>query len=99
MKVLYITLGVLAGLILIGWLGLQIKPAPFPVYNAQTPEFKTIPLPENLPVPVERFYRATYGENIPVIESAIFQGRATVRPIMNIPLPARFIFVHRAGKD
>ena len=99
MKILYIVLLVLAGLFFIGWLGLQIKPAPFPGYKAQTPEFKTIPLPENLPAPVERYYRAVYGENIPVIESAVFQGRATLRPIMNIPLPARFIFVHNAGKD
>ena len=99
MKILYIILIVLAGLIFLGWLGLQFEPAPFPVHDAQTPAFKTIPLPENLPAPVERFYRAAYGENIPVIESAVFQGRATLRPIMNIPLPARFIFVHNAGKD
>jgi hypothetical protein len=99
MKILYIVLMILAGLIFLGWLGLQVKPAMFPPYEAQTPEFKTIPLPENLPAPVERYYKAVYGDNIPVIESAVFQGRATVRPIMNIPLPARFIFVHNAGKD
>jgi hypothetical protein len=99
MKILYIILIILAGLIFIGWLGLKIKPAPFPSYDSQTAELKTIPLPENLPAPVERFFRAAYGENIPVIESAVFQGRATVRPFLNIPLPARFIFVHNAGKD
>jgi hypothetical protein len=99
MKILYIILIILAGLIFIGWLGLQFKPAPFPVYEAQPPEFETFPLPEDLPAPVERFYRTVYGENIPVIKSAVFQGRATVRPFMNIPLPARFIFVHNAGKD
>lgn len=99
MKVLMIVLIVLAGLFFIAWLGLQFKPAPFPRYVAHPPEFTTIPLPENLPAPVERFYRAVYGENIPVIESAVFQGQATLRPIMNIPLPARFIFVHNAGKD
>ena len=68
MKILYITLIILAGLLFIGWLGLQVKPAMFPPYEAQTADFKTIPLPENLPAPVERFYRAVYGENIPVIE-------------------------------
>jgi hypothetical protein len=99
MKILYITLIILAGVIFIGWLGLQFKPASFPVYNAQTPEFKTIPLPDNLPAPVERFYRAAYGENIPLVQSAVFQGHAIVRPFMNIPLPARFIFVHNAGKE
>jgi hypothetical protein len=99
MKILYLILGILAGLMFIGWLGLQFKPARFPVYAAQTSEFKAIPLPENLPAPVERFYRTAYGENIPLIQSAVFQGRATVRPILNIPLPARFIFVHNAGKE
>ena len=87
MKVLYIILIILAGLVFIGWLGLQFKPAPFAPYDAQAPEFKTIPLPENLPAPVERYYRAVYGEDIPVIESVVFQGRATIRPFMNIPLP------------
>jgi hypothetical protein len=99
MKLLYIILLILALLIFVGWLGLQFKPASFPSYEAQTPEFKTIPLPENLPAPVERFYRTVYGENIPVVESAVFQGRAIIRPFMNIPLPARFIFVHKAGRD
>ncbi len=99
MKILIIVLIVLAGLLFIGWLGLQFKPAPFPAYEAQAPQFQTIPLPKDLPAPVERFYRAVYGENIPVIESVVFQGRATVRPFMNIPLPARFVFVHNAGKE
>jgi hypothetical protein len=99
MKILYIVLIILAVVIFIGWLGLQFKPAPFPAYAAQTPEFRTIPLPENLPAPVQRFYRAAYGDSIPVVESAVFQGRATIRPFFNIPLPARFVFVHNAGKE
>ena len=99
MKIIYIILLVLALLVFIGWLGLQVKPAAFAPYEAQTPALKTVPLPENLPAPVERYYRAVYGETIPVIESAIFQGHATIRPIMNIPLPARFVFVHNAGKE
>lgn len=98
MKILYITLFVLAALILIGWLGFQFKPAAFPRYQAQSAEPKTIPLPENLPDPVERFYRTVYGENIPVIETAVFQGRATISPF-GIKMPARFLFVHNAGKD
>ena len=99
MKILYIALFILAFIVFIGWLGLQVKPAMFAPYEAAKMETRTMPVPENLPAPVERFYRAAYGESIPVIETAVFQGRATVRPIMNIPLPARFIFVHNAGKD
>jgi hypothetical protein len=98
MRILYTVLLILAALIFIGWLGLQFKPAPFAGYEAQSPEFKTIPLPNGLPEPVERFYRTVYGENIPVIGSAVFQGRATISPF-GFKLPARFIFVHNAGKD
>jgi hypothetical protein len=99
MKILYTILLILAALIFIGWLGLQFKPSAFPRYEAQTRDTKTIPIPDNLPAPVERFYRSAYGETIPVIESAVIQGHATVRPFMNIPLPARFLFVHNTGKD
>lgn len=99
MKILYIVLFILVLILFIGWLGLQFKPAMFPPYQAQPAAAKIVPLPGSLPAPVERFYRAVYGENIPVIESVVFQGRATIRPFMNIPLPARFIFVHNAGKE
>lgn len=98
MKTIHIILLVLAALILIGWLGFQFKPAAFPRYEAQSAELKTIPLPEDLPAPVERFYRTVYGENIPVIETAVFQGRATISPF-GVKMPARFVFVHNAGKD
>ena len=40
-----------------------------------------------------------YGEEIPVIESVVIQGRGILKPFMNIPIPARFVFVHDAGKD
>jgi len=84
---------------LLGWLGLQIKPQSFPAYPDKPPSLKTIPLPAGLPAPVERFYRIAYGEEIPVIETVVIQGRGTMKPFMNIPIPARFIFVHNAGKD
>lgn len=29
----------------------------------------------------------------------VITGQATIHPVMNIGLPARFIFVHNAGKD
>jgi hypothetical protein len=93
MKILLITIGVLAVLFFLGWLGLQIKPKPFSVYPEKTPELKTIPLPEGLPAPVERFYKTVYGENIPVVETAVFKGRAVISPF-GVKLPARFLFVH-----
>ncbi len=47
---------------------------------------------------MERFYRAIYGDRIPVIESAVISGRAQLR-VFGITFPARFRFTHVAGKD
>ena len=98
MKVVYIILIVIAALIFIGWLGLQIKPKAFAMPSLSTSDVKTIPLPTGLPAPVERFYRAVYGEQIPVIETAVFTGQAAIRPF-GLWFPARFVFVHEAGKN
>jgi hypothetical protein len=57
-------------------------------------------MPDNLPEPVERFYRQVYGDRIPVITSAVISGRATLQLNVNAPkLQARFRFTHRAGYD
>jgi hypothetical protein len=85
-------------LVVMGWLGLNVKPRPFDPYAAQTPELETIPLPDDLPPPVERFYRAVYGDQIPVIESAVISGRAQMR-VFGITFPGRFRFTHVAGQD
>jgi uncharacterized protein DUF6544 len=98
MKILLIIFCILATLLILGWLGLQIKPRPFLAYPEKTPQLKTIPLPEGLPAPVERFYKIVYGENIPVIETTVIKGRASIAPF-GVKLPARFLFVHNAGKD
>src|ERR1044071_279728 len=98
MKTLPIIISVLAALIFLGWLGLQIKPKPFSAHPKKTPELKTIPLPAELPTPVERFYKTVYGDEIPVIETAVIKGRANISPF-GVKLPARFLFVHNAGKD
>ena len=95
---MHIVLIVLFALALILWLGLQIQPAPFSAPELPTVETKTIPLPEGLPAPVERYYRAVYGEQIPVIETVVIVGRGRIRPF-GIWLPARFVMVHNAGRD
>lgn len=95
----YVLLGMIA-LIMLGWLGLSIQPAPFPSFKAATPTLKTIPLPQNLPAPVERFYRRVYGDQVPLITSVVISGRATIRPIPGGPtFPARFRFIHEVGKN
>ncbi len=98
MKIVLIIAGILAFLFLIGWLGLQVKPVPFQPHSEQTPLLETVPLPAGLPAPVERYYRRVYGEEIPVITSVVIKGRANISPF-GVVLPARFLFVHNAGKD
>jgi hypothetical protein len=97
-KVIGIVLSVVAVLLVLGWLAVQIKPSPFPTFAQRTPPLETVPLPKGLPAPVERFYRQLYGENVPVIRSAVITGRATVRPVGPITFPARFRFTHSAGQ-
>lgn len=100
MTFLYILAGVVIILALFIWLGLKIRPAPFPQFTAKIKDLEWIPLPDGLPAPVERFYRRIYGESIPVIQSAVITGRGTMRPNMKLPaFPARFRFSHIAGQD
>ena len=98
MKVIITLVCVVVALLLLGWLGLQIKPVAFPTFRQQSRELETVPLPEGLPAPVERFYRQLYGEQIPVIESAVISGRGHLR-IKGIVFPARFRFTHDSGQD
>lgn len=102
MKILLILIGVVIGVVIVGWLGLQIPPASFPAYpqpaTDPAPALKTVPLPAGLPAPVERFYRQVYGEKIPVIESAVITGTITMR-LKGIPMQGRFRFTHEAGRN
>lgn len=82
-----------------GWVGLQIQPSPFPTYARQTPPLRTVPLPAGLPAPVDRFFRQLYGDSVPVIETAVLSGRATLRPFGPMAFPSRFRFTHIAGQD
>src|SRR5687767_8815407 len=91
--------GILLALIGLGWVGLQTQPAPFPAVPRPPAPPETIPLPAGLPPPVERFYRQVYGEQVPVIKTAVISGRGTMRPVGGITLPARFRFTHVAGRS
>lgn len=91
---------VLAALVFLGWLGLQVQPAPFPEFAQATPaSIETTGLPSGLPAPVERFYRTIYGDRVPVYTSAVLTGRATIKPVAGIAMPARYRFIHVAGRD
>lgn len=95
---MHIFLIVLFAFVLLLWLGLQIPPAPFTSPNLLAAGAKLIPLPANLPAPVERYYHTVYGEQIPVIETVVIAGRGRIRPF-GVWLPARFVMVHNAGRD
>ena len=85
-------------LLFVGWIGLQIDPKPFPSFAGSPPEPPSrVPLPEGLPAPVERFYWALYGDEVPAITSAVITGRASMR-VGGITFPARYRFTHVAGQ-
>jgi hypothetical protein len=90
---------IIAALVLIGWVGLRIRPRPLPAFTDRAGAVDTVPLPAGLPAPVLRFYQRVYGDRVPVITSAVFGGRATLRPVSAFPaFPARFRFTHDAGQ-
>ena len=93
-----IVIAVLLALIALVVIGLQIKPAPFSQFAQTSANLETVSLPSGLPAPVERFYRKIYGDKIPIINSAVITGRATLR-IAGIQFPARFRFIHVSGRD
>lgn len=97
-KFLSILIGALVAIPIVGWIGLRVKPKSFPAYPGQTPSLDTVELPADLPAPVARYYKVTIGDRIPVIESAVITGRATVR-FTGIRFPARFRFTHIAGQN
>lgn len=100
MEIVIIIASSVVAVVFLVWLGLQIKPKPFPAHPEKTSSLKTVPLPKGLPAPVERFYNQVYGNSAPAIETAVISGRATIRPVISGPaLPARFVFIHNAGKD
>lgn len=90
------TLLALGGL---GWLGLQIRPAPFAAVAGPAAAPETVALPAGLPAPVERFYRLRYGERVPLIETAVVTMRGRMRPAGPIWFPMRARFSHVAGQS
>lgn len=98
LEILLIVVGIIALLVVLLWVGLQIKFAPFSPFPQQAGATETVALPAELPAPVERFYRKLYGDKIPVYTSAIITGWAEVRPAGPVAIPARFRFTHIAGQ-
>jgi hypothetical protein len=87
------------GLIVVGRLGWRRQPAPFDPLPQPGGAMETMPLPADLPAPVARFYQHLYGDEVPLIESAVISGRVWIRPMDNLTFPARFRFTHEAGQN
>jgi hypothetical protein len=98
MYALRITGGLATALAGLGWLGLRVQPAPFPAITPPAAPPATMPLPAGLPAPVERFYRVTYGDQVPVIRSAALSGRGSMH-LFGVTFPARFRLIHDADRS
>lgn len=98
MKILIPVAIVLIVLVFLIWLGLKIQPAPFPAFAKPADAPQNMPLPKNLPAPVERFYRQTYGETVPLIHTAVLSGRGKMAPF-GLWMPLCFGFIYEVGKD
>ena len=59
----------------VGWLGLQMRPAPFPPHPERTRELGTAELPPDLPEPARRDFRVALGGRVSRIETAVVWGR------------------------
>lgn len=77
-------------------LGARARPEPMPKPAATAGPVEYVPLPDGLPRPVHAFYRALYGERVPVYRSAILTGRGALR-LRGITLQARMRFTHETG--
>jgi hypothetical protein len=96
-KILSLVLGTLVALGLLLWGGLRITPRPYDSSDFESSEPPSVSLPEGLPPPVERFYREVYGDEVPVISTAVVSGRGTMR-VSGVTLPVRFRFTHATGE-
>lgn len=92
-------LAALGGLVLVGWLGLQVRPARVPALTSSrsSAPVRVVPIPTGLPAPVERWYRADYPQGLPVYDSLAMGGTGVMR-IGPLSLPFRHRVEVRPGE-
>jgi hypothetical protein len=81
----------------VAWLGLR-RPAPRFSIPAESRSLGTVPIPTDLPEVVRRYGQAVFGDSVPVVESAVVVGRATIRR-NGLALPARLKIYYDARGD
>jgi len=96
-----IVIGMIGGLFTLlglGWLGLQIKPHAFAPIESASRDLGTVSLPTDLPAPVYRHFQNVFGDKVPVVETAVIQGRPRVRA-NGLWMPVRYTSYFNAGYD
>jgi hypothetical protein len=81
----------------VGWLGTKFDARRFDVPELETSDPGSMDVPANLPPPVARYTEVAFGEEVPVIESALIIGRADLT-FNGITVPGRFKMYHDAGQ-
>ena len=97
-KVLLTAVGSLAMLGLLTCIGLRVRPGPLPPVGLTAAPLEPVPLEDGLPEPVERFYRALYGETVPVIRSAVISAEAPCESTGS-PCGGGCGFAHATGRS
>lgn len=97
MKVLAVLAGGVATLGVLLWVGLRVPPRPYDDTAFQPGAAGHVAVPDDLPAPVDRFYRQLYGDQMPVVDTMVVSGRGTMR-IAGVRMPVRFRFSHEAGR-
>ena len=88
-------LGIFVALLGIALVGLRIRPKP--LTPPKSKGFSYAPLPPDLPKPVKRHYELVYGEQAPVVETAVLLGRAQFK--MGLWMQMRFAAYHLLGHN
>lgn len=94
-RIVLVVASMVIALVVLGYVGLQVRPRSFAPHPASSAQPSTVSLPSDLPPPVERFFRTAVGDRVPVIDSAVLSGRGHVK---GVRLPASFRFTHQAGQ-
>lgn len=78
-KILWGVLAFVAVLLVVGWAGLQVQPAPPQPHPERTRDRGTVAVPAGLPAPVQRYFEVTAGSEVPHAETAVVWGRARLK--------------------
>ncbi len=96
-----ILIGLIVGLVTLvglGWLGLQFKPRALKPVASDSRDLGTVSLPTDLPAPVQRFFEIVFEDEVPVVKTAVIQGRPRVR-VNRLWMPVRYTSYFNSGYD